>query len=503
MTPWLPNLMRLHTAKDQAYGDAWCRRGEVLGIFPNIARKYDRWARIRLESDSASAVVEPLDDTLADLLIYAVKYVVWLIERHPEAASGLPGQPNPRLDVNEGLTLVAELPLIDVPEDAAVEAFEQLEQSLTDGNPPESHRSERAVTAFSLARAAWTLLQALPVTDELAVPNLTVASSSSPARNSLRSALLEQLLAGYTQQPGTILLLGYTPTAIELRSELTRLGLGTDFVGIFDPDMTADAAIQVRDWREAGHLQANYLVVASDENKERLLRRYAQANPSATCEVIVSGTAHLAFRDPLFDELDAPALVPSYATGYANTRVHMFQYLQAAAANGLSGAIVELGAFKGGTTAWLARVAKRLNLDANVLAFDSWEGFPPRRSLLDMYTHPRCVFSDLAAVCSYLEPLGVEVVVGDITETAPRRLKDLPVLLAFIDTDNYSPAAAALATIVENVVPGGAIMFDHYTTTEEYIYTLGERMAANSALPNRGFLQLHGTGMFLRLSRNP
>jgi len=205
------------------------------------------------------------------------------------------------------------------------------------------------------------------------------------------------------------------------------------------------------------------------------------------------------FRDHLFDELNAPALVPSYATGYPFTRIHMYQYLRAAAWSGLSGAIVEFGCFKGGTTAWLARVARSLNLDVPIIGFDSWSGFPARRSLLDMYSHPRCIFKDLAAVHAYLDPLGVELVPGDISETAATRLQDLPILLAFVDTDNYSPALAALSALVDNVVPGGAIVFDHFITTHEYIYTLGERIAGKTTLSDHGFFQIHGTGVFVRL----
>ena len=48
-------------------------------------------------------------------------------------------------------------------------------------------------------------------------------------------------------------------------------------------------------------------------------------------------------------------------------------------------------------------------------------------------------------------------------------------------------------------MPGGAIVFDHWTTTPEYIYTLGERVAARRVLASRGLLQLYGTGVWIRL----
>jgi predicted O-methyltransferase YrrM len=242
------------------------------------------------------------------------------------------------------------------------------------------------------------------------------------------------------------------------------------------------------------------LVLCDDAGKEELLRQAAQRTGTPPPRVVLAGTAHLEFADPVFAELEAPALVPSYATGYAHTRVHLYQCLKAAAAVGRRGAVVEFGAFKGGTTVWLARAARALGLeDCPVIGFDSWSGFPPRRSLLDLYEHPRCVFTDQAAVAAYCEPYGIELVAGDISETA-QVLGERPVLLAFLDTDNYSPARAALEVVREQIVEGGAIVFDHFTTTAEYVRTVGERMAAREMLSDDRFFHLHGTGVFVKIA---
>jgi hypothetical protein len=75
-------LEALHRVKATAYGNAWRKRGEMLSVFPNLARKYDRLevASDRGELDALIAgrpdeTAEPLLDTLADLFNYAVKYV--------------------------------------------------------------------------------------------------------------------------------------------------------------------------------------------------------------------------------------------------------------------------------------------------------------------------------------------------------------------------------------------------------------------------------------------
>jgi O-methyltransferase len=312
--------------------------------------------------------------------------------------------------------------------------------------------------------------------------------------------LVAQTLDRVAERPGCrIVILGMTATAFRVRTAVA--GTSASVLGIADPDRPTEGAAGALPWRDAGQAGADLLVVADDARKERLLRAFDLLPLAGNLpDVVVAGTAHLDFRDATYDRLDAPSLVPSYANGYANTRVHLYQCLAAAAANGLSGAIVEFGAFKGGTTAWLARTAAALELHGPVIAFDSWDGFPDRGRVLDMYAHPRCVYKDIGAVRGHLEPLGVELVAGDIARTAAERLAGVPILLAFVDTDNYTPAHAALEAIADNVVVGGAIVFDHYTTVPEFVYTLGERMAADDVLSGRGLLHLHGTGVFVRIS---
>lgn len=304
----------------------------------------------------------------------------------------------------------------------------------------------------------------------------------------LLDATFEALLA---VREGQVLLVGRTVTGIKVRSALLEAGFGGRVIGpVDDPSEPTSGGVTT-------------VVICDDAGKEHLLRKVADAfdgRPQVP-RVVLAGRAHLGYRDERFDELNAPALVPSYATGYEYTRVHMYQCLKAAASAGADGAVVEFGAFKGGTTRWLAQVARSFCLSGPVIAFDSWSGFPPRRSVLDLYEHPRCVFTDIDLVRGHLDPLGVEVVAGDITATAPERLKNVPVVLAFVDTDNYSPARAAIEAVLPNLVVGGSIVLDHFHTTEDYIRTVGERMAAAEILGDApGMLQLHGTGVFTRLA---
>jgi O-methyltransferase len=310
----------------------------------------------------------------------------------------------------------------------------------------------------------------------------------------LKAQSTQQLAAGHT----TVAIIGLTAEALALVPHLQTLGADT---AIFDPSPPCPHPA-LSPWEQLTAYAPSLVVIASDERKERLLKAAAETLDSQPVlpQTVLAGLAHQELADPVFDELEAPALVPSYATGHPNTRRHLYDCLRAAAHHGRRGAIVELGAFKGGTIVWLARATRALGLDDTpVIAFDAWDGFPPRCSLLDLYEHPRCVFRDLDAVRAYTARHKIELVVGDITQTAPARLAGEPVLLAFVDTDNYTAARAALPVILENLVAGGAIVLDHYWTTADYAYTIGERLAAQEVLADSGLLHLHGTGAFIKI----
>lgn len=60
----------LHESKNAAYGDSWRRRGEMVGILANIARKVDRLGRPGAGDNEL--------DTRVDLMLYLVKYQLWL-----------------------------------------------------------------------------------------------------------------------------------------------------------------------------------------------------------------------------------------------------------------------------------------------------------------------------------------------------------------------------------------------------------------------------------------
>jgi O-methyltransferase len=247
------------------------------------------------------------------------------------------------------------------------------------------------------------------------------------------------------------------------------------------------------------HLSADapdVIIIASDTDKEGLLE-LALAHLRTEVRVIFAGYGHFGFRDPIFDEVVRTALVPSLANGYPHSLVHLYQCLQNAARLELNGVVAEFGMFKGGTTMLLSLFIERLGQDWPVIGFDTFAGFPPKRSVLDMYNHPDCVFSDEDLVRRHVSGRNIEIVAGDVVATA-KRLNDEDIVLAFIDTDNFTSASAVLDVIQDRIVVGGAILFDHFTGRNRFRYTLGERLAAKRLLVDKRYFNLHDTGVFMR-----
>ncbi len=298
----------------------------------------------------------------------------------------------------------------------------------------------------------------------------------------------------------SVAILGLTSTTLRVLASLAATGLQAAVSAVFVPEAFADGSVSLRvpvlSFKELTERRHDVIVIAADAEKEDLILGalpYIQGAP----KIIVAGYGHLSFRDPVFHEELAQLLVPSLANGYPNSLVHLYQCLTNAARLSLRGVVAEFGMYKGGTTMFLSRVIERLDQGWQVIGFDSFHGFPPRRSPLDMYDHPDCVFTDLPAVHRYLGSRNIEVVPGDIVETC-KRLESEDLVLTFMDTDNYSPARAALEIIQERTVIGGTIVFDHFTGVDRFRYTVGERIAARVLLDDPRYFNLYGTGVFYR-----
>lgn len=161
-------LDTLHRHKDAAYGAAWRKRGEVIAIFANMARKYDRL--VIAFNEERPAATEPLADTVADLCVYAAKYLTWIADEHPEefAKAELPLPPPAKISAARGPEAVSGV-FAAVADHAAIasasvpgawlgvrETFAALERALmaqaTIGTP-----SDQLIGFTAKANLAWTL----------------------------------------------------------------------------------------------------------------------------------------------------------------------------------------------------------------------------------------------------------------------------------------------------------------------------------------------------------
>lgn len=164
-------LCLLHREKDAAYRDAWKKRGEVISILANVARKVDRLEYV-LDGAPASQD-EAVLDTTVDLIVYCIKYQTYLADVDVAVAdtlfrgSGL----NPPFSQGyvgfEYLLWRVDLSTPDIGDQALVDAiaqvvkrFEELQDcfiGLSAAHPP----AVRLLQLQSLTNAATCLLVAL------------------------------------------------------------------------------------------------------------------------------------------------------------------------------------------------------------------------------------------------------------------------------------------------------------------------------------------------------
>ena len=294
----------------------------------------------------------------------------------------------------------------------------------------------------------------------------------------------------------TFAIVGHTPLTYELLAFFKAVGAEDRLCGVYTDKQVVEPPSRLKSLKELASESPSCVIVASDHKKESILEA-ASLFMAPETRIIFGGYRQFEFRDSLFEQITQTAMVPSLANGYPNTLVHLYQCLQNASRLGLNGVVAEFGMFKGGTTMLLSRFIEALGQNWKVIGFDTFSGFPKKKSVLDMYAHPDCVFSDEALVRRFVSGRDIEVVSGDVVQTA-QRLIDEQVILVFMDTDNYSSASAVLNVIQDRVVVGGAIVFDHFAGRNRFRYTLGERIAAKRLLADERYFNLHDTGVFLR-----
>lgn len=312
--------------------------------------------------------------------------------------------------------------------------------------------------------------------------------------------LVQEIVQAIAEGSRWIVVWGIKEGGLGVLSALHSMGLISFVSGIIDSGAIAQGGsffgVEVTTPDSLSRMELDTLVIASDEGKETILSQFAQVD-SRIPRIILGGQANYEFGDPIFQQLQRSCPVKSKAGGYSYMLVHLYQSLQYVAMRKLQGDIAEFGVYQGGTTVFMAKVLRHYGHSGRIYGLDTFSGFPQRRSALDIYRDTKCEFPDFETVKSYCSPYNIELIQGDICETYTR-LRDIPLVLSFFDTDNYSPTRRALELCVAQTVQGGVLAFDHYYSPN-WNKTVGERIAIKQALDESRVFNLHGTGIFVKV----
>jgi hypothetical protein len=127
--------------------------------------------------------------------------------------------------------------------------------------------------------------------------------------------------------------------------------------------------------------------------------------------------------------------------------------------------IVEVGVYKGGTTAYLARAAAALELAVDIHACDTFEGHAAVDIDASFDTiHRAGDFDDTSfdGVARYLTPFrNVALHKGRFADTCSQ-LPPGPIALMHLDVDLYAPTVHALEFADARMVAGGVVVVDDY-----------------------------------------
>lgn len=143
-------------------------------------------------------------------------------------------------------------------------------------------------------------------------------------------------------------------------------------------------------------------------------------------------------------------------------------------AQGLPGAFVECGTWRGGASFLMAlRAAER-----RVWMFDSFEGLPPPAPIdgpaaqrwaddtngPDYHDNCRATLEEVSAAAFRFGLTNrVEIVKGWFDETLPASREDIgSIALLRLDADWYESVRTCLVSLVDRVVPGGFVILDDY-----------------------------------------
>ncbi|MEU0336036.1 TylF/MycF/NovP-related O-methyltransferase [Streptomyces sp. NPDC006193] len=158
-------------------------------------------------------------------------------------------------------------------------------------------------------------------------------------------------------------------------------------------------------------------------------------------------------------------LAEHHETVDADRLGHVRAELQRIVADGVRGAVVELGCYRGAMTLWMRCVLDACGDDRPIHVYDSFEGLPETTEE-DEIVMPSGLFTsspaDLLAVFAAWDRRPPHVHPGWFEDTLAGRLPDR-IAFGYLDGDLYASTLVSLTQCVPRLQPGGALIIDDYT----------------------------------------
>jgi O-methyltransferase len=130
------------------------------------------------------------------------------------------------------------------------------------------------------------------------------------------------------------------------------------------------------------------------------------------------------------------------------------------------GSILEVGVWRGGTGALMARRAERLGINDRVLLCDTWEGVVNSGAVDSYYHDGEHADASLEVVRELIDEhmklARVEMLKGIFPTDTGEQIEDQALRFVHIDVDVYRSAADAFAWTWPRLSAGGIVVFDDY-----------------------------------------
>ena len=131
----------------------------------------------------------------------------------------------------------------------------------------------------------------------------------------------------------------------------------------------------------------------------------------------------------------------------------------------IPGAVVEVGVWRGGTGAILARALMRTKPDDKIYLCDTFSGVVKAGDKDRTYRGGEHADTSIEGVSDLLKSLSLTNAVllkGIFPEETARRIPDGPIAFCHIDVDVYQSAKDTVTWVADRLVPGGVLVFDDY-----------------------------------------